>query len=291
MSMPKLLIVTATALLVGCVSKGKHEDLKSKYEATSAELDARNQEVKRLEDVLAEDKARIKELDNEIASLQAKVTQVQEEVARLEAEKGEVEGELAAVVKDRAKLRASARELEQALSELGKRKAEAEKRVSQYRDLLARFQSLIDAGKLKVKITDGRMVLELPTDVLFPSGRAKLSDEGLAAIAEVGQILATMPDRKFQIEGHTDNVPIKTSRYPSNWELAAARALTVLKTMREAGMPGSTLSAASFGEFRPVASNDTDDGRRANRRIEIVIVPDLSSLPGFDELNQAVQGA
>lgn len=272
----------------GCVGKGKYESLQKKYEATNAELTESKQKEKSLEKALAEEQAKVKELNTDISSLNAKIKQNGEELARLQADKQVVEGELASVVKDRARLQSSAEELKQALTDLNKRKAEAEKRVSQYRDLLARFKSLIDAGKLKVKITDGRMVLALPTDVLFESGKADLSAEGKIAIAEVAQILGSIPDRKFQIEGHTDNVPISTSRYPSNWELAAARALVVLKTMRDAGMRGEGLSAASFGEFRPVSSNDTEEGRRANRRIEIVIVPDLSSLPGFDELNRAV---
>ncbi|WP_428268304.1 OmpA family protein [Haliangium sp.] len=291
MSTYKLFIVTVlAAALAGCVSKSKHEALQQKYDDQTVELTASQKKVKTLEQEIAEREAKVKELDAQIASLDEKIRLNQEEIARLDEDKQKVEGELASVVKDRARLRASAKELEEALSETSKRKAEAEKRVSQFRNLLARFRSLIDSGKLKVKITGGRMVLELATDVLFASGRATLSDEGTAAITEIGQILATIPDRSFQIEGHTDNVPISTSRYPSNWELAADRAMTVLKTLRAAGMRGEVLSAASYGEFRPVASNDTDDGRAANRRIEIVIVPDLSKLPGFDELNSAVTG-
>ena len=140
------------------------------------------------------------------------------------------------------------------------------------------------------KIADGRMVLALPTDVLFASGKAKLSDAGKAAVTEVTAVLVTLHKRRFQVEGHTDNVPIKTPRYPSNWELSAARALGVVKTMLEANMTGALVSAAGFGEFRPVATNDTPEGRGANRRIEIVLVPDLSSLPGFSELKKAMDG-
>ncbi len=276
--------------LAGCVSSGKYKALEKKHQATTEELDARNKKVKTLEEEIAEREAKIKELDAQIVNLEEKIRLKEAEIVSLEESKQGVESELAAVVKDRARLRASAEELEKALSEASKRKAEAEKRVAEFRNLLARFKSLIDAGKLKVKIVAGRMVLELPTDVLFASGRAKLSSDGETAIGEIGQILATIPDRNFQVEGHTDNIPISTSRYPSNWELAAARAVTVVKTLRAAGMRGEVLSAASFGEFRPVASNDAAEGRAANRRIEIVIVPDLSSLPGFDELNQAVEG-
>jgi chemotaxis protein MotB len=178
--------------------------------------------------------------------------------------------------------------LQEALAELSKRKAEAERRVNEFRDLLARFKSLIDAGKLSVKMVDGRMVLALPSDVLFDSGSATLSAGGAAAVAEVSTVLATMTDRRFQVEGHTDNVPIRTAAYPSNWELASARALGVVKAMVTAGMQASLVSAAGFGEFRPATTNDTAEGRQQNRRIEIVLQPDLSMLPGFDELSSAV---
>ena len=128
------------------------------------------------------------------------------------------------------------------------------------------------------------MVVVLATDILFASGSASLSKDGKAAIGEVGQVLASIPKRSFQVEGHTDNVPIASAQYPSNWELAAARAITVLKSMVESGLPGERISAASFGDTRPVASNDSKETKAQNRRIEIIIVPDLSQLPGFEEL-------
>jgi chemotaxis protein MotB len=121
---------------------------------------------------------------------------------------------------------------------------------------------------------------------LFPSGSAKLSPKGILAIKDVTTLLTGLVGRRYQIEGHTDNVPIKTSTYASNWELASARGMTVLKTMLDAGMPADRISAASYGDTQPIAVNETDEGKAQNRRIAIVIVPDLSGLPGFDELNQ-----
>jgi chemotaxis protein MotB len=157
--------------------------------------------------------------------------------------------------------------------------------VQEFRSLLARFRALIDAGKLKVRIVDGRMVVVLATDVLFGSGSATLSKEGRSAVSEVAQVLASIPRRGFQVEGHTDAVPIATAQFASNWELAAARAITVTRAMVEAGLPATRVSAASYADTRPVASNGAD-GKAQNRRIDITIVPDLSALPGFDELNR-----
>ena len=117
-------------------------------------------------------------------------------------------------------------------------------------------------------------------------GSADLSADGKTAIVAVSSVLASIPEREFQVEGYTDNVPIKTAQYASNWELASGRSLTVVKTMIESGMPATRVSAASFGSEHPESANTTDVGRAANRRIQIVVVPDLSSLPGFDELNR-----
>ncbi|MCA9607361.1 MAG: OmpA family protein, partial [Myxococcales bacterium] len=178
----------------------------------------------------------------------------------------------------------------EALDELSRRKAQAEARVAEYRNLLARFKALIDAGKLKIRIIDGQMVVQLATDVLFPSGSAVLSENGHNAVVEVTAILKDIADRRFQVAGHTDNVPIKTSRYPSNWELAFDRSMSVVRTMIESGMPPSRVSAASYGEFKPTAPNDTDEGKAQNRRIEIMVVPDLSTLPGAEELEKLGDG-
>src|SRR6185503_72950 len=137
--------------------------------------------------------------------------------------------------------------LESALADLKKRKEESEARIAEFKALLDKFKTLIDAGKLKVRIKEGRMVVELATDILFPSGSANLSKEGKAAIKEVAGLLQSIEGRKFQIEGHTDNVPLSGKGYQSNWELASARALTVLHAMTDAGLPAERISAASYG--------------------------------------------
>jgi len=209
-----------------------------------------------------------------------------ERVATLEKQIEALNGEKIMLSLDKTRLQATEQELFKALRELQERKALAEKRVSEYRDLISRFKALIDSGKLRVRIIDGQMVVELATDVLFPAGSAVLSPEGKAAVVEVATVLASIPDRRFQIAGHTDNVPIRTARYRSNWDLGFDRAHSVLEAMTAAGMPTTRISASSYGEFRPTASNDSDEGKAKNRRIEIIVVPDLSQLPGAEELEK-----
>jgi chemotaxis protein MotB len=164
------------------------------------------------------------------------------------------------------------------LDELRRQQAAAEARAAQFRELAARFQKLVDAGQLKVIMRGGRMVLELSNDVLFDSGHIELKEVGKKTLVEIAQVLRTMPERRFQVAGHTDNVKIQTPRFPSNWELSTARAVEVVKLLVDSGMDTKNLSAAGYGEFAPVDPNDTPDGRAKNRRIEITLVPNLEEL-------------
>ncbi len=270
-------LLVVLALLSGCVTQSTYDALKTERDGLDQTLGDKNK-------ALAELEARQQRLTRRGQELEAQLAEAQDKIKDLNARVDRQSADMAAVTKDKSRLQASVEEMTRALAELERRRAEAEGRIAEFKNLLSRFRALIDAGKLKVKIVDGRMVVVLATDILFGSGSASLSKDGKAAIVEVGQVLASIPRRSFQVEGHTDNVPIASAQYPSNWELAAARAITVLKSMVEAGLPDERISAASFGETRPVASNDSKESKAQNRRIEIIIVPDLSQLPGFEEL-------
>lgn len=255
----RYLMILLAVSLSGCVTQGTFDAMQADRDAQKAALDKKTDELAANQKVLANE--------------QAKAKQYAAKIAELEAAYGKSQGDKSA--------------LESALAELKQRKAETEARVAEFKALLEKFKSLIDAGKLKVRIKEGRMVVELATDILFSSGSASLSKDGTAAIAEVADLLKSIEGRKFQVEGHTDNVPMVKGAYKSNWELASARALTVLHAMIDAGLPAERISAASFGDSRPAKPNDTPENKAANRRIEIVVVPDLSSLPGFEELQKA----
>jgi chemotaxis protein MotB len=170
---------------------------------------------------------------------------------------------------------AEARQLQSRLRALSAVEREVRERNEIYEDVIGRFRSLIDAGRLSVSIARGRMVINLPQDILFESGSATLAPEGRRTLAEVGQVLSELTDRTFQVEGHTDTVPISTERFPSNWELSAARALSVVHLLVGEGVASVNLSGAAYGEYQPVGDNDTPEGRRLNRRIEIVMLPNL----------------
>ena len=164
------------------------------------------------------------------------------------------------------------------IATLSKIEAETKRRNEIYAQFVNRLQSMIDGGQLTVSIDAGRIVINLPNNVLFKTGSANLNSEGQEALTQIGGVLKQFSDRRFQIEGHSDNVPIKSSRFPSNWELSTARALSVVHLLTEMGVNPENISAAGFGEFRPRADNETEEGRKLNRRIEIVMLPNLDIL-------------
>jgi chemotaxis protein MotB len=188
------------------------------------------------------------------------------------------------LVKERSQLTQAMTDTAARLEELRKQKAAADARAATYRDLMAKLRSMIDAGQLNVAVRHGRMIIALPTDILFDSGRTDVKPNGKAALAKVAQVLATVPDRDFLVAGHTDNVPIKTELFPSNWELSTRRAVEVVHYLVSQGMKPTVLAAAGYGEFDPIAPNDTPEHRAQNRRIEIVLQPNLGDLPNLDDL-------
>jgi chemotaxis protein MotB len=170
------------------------------------------------------------------------------------------------------------------VEELRAKQRQAEARLATFKGMISKFQNMIASGKLRVKIVRGRMVVELSENILFDSGRADLKSEGQTALTEVASVLSSISDRDFQIAGHTDNVPIKSAKFPSNWHLSTARAVTVALYLADHGVPPVRLSAAGYADTQPAASNDTPEGRQQNRRIEIVLMPNLDELPDLSQL-------
>ena len=241
------------------------------------ELDAERARVRDLSEQLREAQAQREALDTRLATVQAQNQEMAERLRAMGVTVEELEG-------DRESLRSSLDETTRALEELRQRERQAQARLQTFRNMLERFRSMIESGRLRVRIVRGRMVVELPEGILFDSGRAELKDSGEATLTEVAQVLKDIPNRSFQIVGHTDNVPIRSRRYPSNWELSTARAVNVAKFLIEQEVPSERLSAAGYAETQPVSSNDTPEGRAQNRRIEIVLMPNLDELPDLSAL-------
>lgn len=205
-------------------------------------------------------------------TLAAKLTELGQNVQNLLGEKSELAIDLQATREREARLRAE--------------KEAQRTRMAKYRKVIEKFKALVNSGKLKIRIVNGQMVVQMASNILFDSGKAKLSEEGMAALAQLGPILASITDRKFQVAGHTDNLPIRSRKFPSNWELSSARAVTVVKFLQENGLKPVTLSAAGYAEYQPAESNDTKQGQESNRRIEITLLPNLDELPDLSDLEK-----
>jgi chemotaxis protein MotB len=157
-----------------------------------------------------------------------------------------------------------------------------ERRAAAARETAARLQRMIDTGDVQVTIRDGRMVILLPNDVLFDSGKVDIKPRGRESLAQVAGALRSLPGRHLQVAGHTDNVPISSARFASNWELSSARGVEVVRFLLKQGVEPGALSAAGYSEFDPIGSNETTDGRAKNRRIEITLMPELEDPPPAD---------
>ena len=230
---------------------------------------------------LKEQSWRAAECTRELGEVQPKVEALNRQVASCQTEKdGTVEKHRtveAMMTSMEANLQATREELE----DLRVQRAEAEKRLAAFKDLTGKFQKMIDAGEIEVKVRNGSMLVAMPAEVLFPSGSAELSDPGKLAVLQVGAILKQIPGRRFMVMGHTDNLPLKGSSYKDNWQLSTARAVTVTQFLVGAGFDPKSLIAAGHGEHDPVAANKTKAGREKNRRIEILLLPDLDAMPAL----------
>jgi chemotaxis protein MotB len=265
-------------LCAGCVTTSTHE---------KALADLTRQHQDEMAAAKAQDDA-----DNSKADAQAKANQdLQTRLAAAQKQLDDLNKLLAGTTADKDKLDRLMQASSAQLDELQKQKAAAEARAATYRSLTEQLRSMIDAGQLSVKIRKGRMLISLPNELLFDSGSAVLKKAGTDAVASVAQALAGLSDRQFLVAGHTDDKPIHTGRFPSNWELSTARAVVVTRALVAAKMKPDSLGAVGYGEFDPVVPNDSDEHRAQNRRIEIQLQPNLSELPSMDDLDNKAQGS
>lgn len=247
-----LFVALAAMIVGGCgVKQAKYDAQVELAKQLQKRLDTANEKNKELE-------SKISTLDGQIKALNEQLDDIRGDSARMRN-------------RFRTKLEATQKELE----ELAKARKAAEERAKMLKDLTARFRKLIDAGKLSIEIIHGRMVLKLTSAVLFDSGRVRLKSAGRAALSEIAKVLKDIDDKHFQVAGHTDNEPIRSRRFKSNWDLSAARAVKVVQFLQKQGVSPKNLSAAGFSQYQPVAQNETKEGKKQNRRIEISILPSI----------------
>ena len=159
--------------------------------------------------------------------------------------------------------------------------------IRRMREIMTRINPNLKADVSEVKIVEsghGTIIISLPESILFQSGEARVRSEALPFMKALSEILIEM-DRHIRILGHTDNVPIRTAQFPSNWELSAGRAVMVVRIFSELyGVPITHLSATGLADAKPIMSNDTPEGRTKNRRVEIIILEKTASEDTLDSL-------
>ena len=208
-------------------------------------------------------------------ALQAELDKVRKDKESMQVKLGSLETDLAkvkAALKDMDELKAALAKSKGAKAELDNLKAKMAAQKALNARLRAQFKGLISAGQLRIMNVNGRLVIKMANRILFNAGKATLSKKGKRALRKIAKVLRKLP-RHFQVAGHTDSKPIKKSKYKSNWQLSAMRAVKVVLLLRKGGVPGGNVSAAAFGAFQAVSNNRTRIGRKLNRRIEITLLP------------------
>ena len=151
---------------------------------------------------------------------------------------------------------------------------------STYDELVASMEKEIEEGQVTITQLADRLSVSMVDKILFPSGEAEITPEGLKVLERVGRILKNTQDKMIRVEGHTDNVPIHPNlqdKFATNWELSTARATNVVRFLQDkVGIKGIRLQAVGMSEYQPVASNGTAGGRSQNRRIEIILLPEFA---------------
>ncbi len=187
----------------------------------------------------------------------------------------------------------SLEEQNRALKEFEQRAKQLEAIKQRFELLRSKLQKLTKLG-LSVEVRDNRMLIQLPGDVLFASGQDKLKDEGVEILGQIAHIIRTDEDlnqREFQVAGHTDNIPLSKGRsFRDNWGLSAMRARSVVDFLvspledEGGGLDPKHWSAAGYGSTDPVANNETEEGRAKNRRVELVVMPNVEEMLNLNSL-------
>ncbi len=174
---------------------------------------------------------------------------------------------------------AIAAKLEAKITDISQQKEEEIARLNKVCDVLVKdMKAEVEQGQVKITQLADRLSVVMVDKVLFPSGEAEITPDGVGVLERVGKVLKDTQDRIIRVEGHTDDLPIRPRSqeiFPTNWELSTARATNVVRFLQEkVGIEGRRLRAVGMAEFQPVASNETASGRSQNRRIEITLLPE-----------------
>lgn len=233
--------------------------------------------------------AKVRELEsvkNQLSTEQAQNKKAKQELEEAAATIEQLKAQLKDAGLDLSKLNANLEQQARALEEYKRRAEQLEAIKKRFELLRAKLRELEKLG-IKVAVRNNRMVIQLPGDVLFDSGRETLKKEGEEILKKVADVIRNEPGlsaRTFQVAGHTDNAPLQGGRFKDNWGLSVMRAREVLAFLISpqdkggGGLNPGKWSASGYGDTDPVKPNDSPDGKQANRRCEIVVVPNVEEM-------------
>ncbi|MBI5205458.1 MAG: OmpA family protein [Nitrospirae bacterium] len=289
-----LSIVLGILFFSGCVVA------QSKYDASLADIANLKKDVSTLEENLKAKEAEKKNLEAELSKLReedanlrqlldAKKDELTKNVTDLRAKLSEREGRIKEAENELKAKDMQIAELKTAIAGLSQEKSKAleekEKAIEElkktYTNLVTELNEEIKKGEIAVTQLRDKLSLSMVDKILFDSGSADVKKDGKKVLDRVAEILKKVADKQIRIEGHTDNVPIGpriAKKFATNWELSNARATNVVRYLLEKGIDPKLLSPAGYAEYRPVESNETEEGKAKNRRIGIVLIPLDSAL-------------
>jgi chemotaxis protein MotB len=257
----------------GCVSTDTFR--KKEAEAKQAHQDYEDEAQRRA--ILQE---KLKAMQAQLDTLVSDLNSLKEKIRSDEGTLSQKESELRAARQRVLELQALVDELSKSKKKLEVAKAELEKKSGEYEQLASALRGEIESGRVELMELKGKTTVKMKDKILFASGSATVGADGRAALKKVAEALRGLQGKAIRVEGHTDNVPTGgAGGFPTNWELSAARSLAVVRFLQENGVDATRLSGAGYGEFQPVAGNDTPEGRSLNRRIEIVLLPIEGAVP------------
>lgn len=263
---------------------GQNKVLESEGVKLKSDLEKLKSERDKLDNDLKSSQASLKNLEasyaalekNSDAALQSNMKKNRELLAQLEAK----EKALAAEQDRLSKLQAALQERSKRIDELEGMMASKEESMRMLKETLSKALNSFEGKGLTVEQKNGKVYVSMENKLLFGSGSWTVGAEGKKAVVEVGKVLAANPEISVLIEGHTDNVPyLGSGPIASNWDLSTKRATAIVNILAENNQINKqSLTAAGRGEFAPLASNDTAEGKAKNRRIEIILTPKLDEI-------------
>jgi chemotaxis protein MotB len=249
-------------MLGGCVTQGTYDKLQGE----------KAQEISALQAQRAALEKQLQDLQAQRSALEGERNSLQQQKSSLEQDKATLERDKAALEREQAELRAQNEALESQRSQLLSASKQSQ---AQYDALVADLNQEVQKGQLQVRRYKDMLTVDVAEQLFFDSGRAALKDTGKEVLKKVADAMKSYEDKAIRVVGHTDNVPITKGLqkvFPSNWELSAARATTVVRFLQDAGITPERLLATGRAEYAPVAPNDSPEGRQKNRRIEITLI-------------------